>query len=86
MVGVGELGLAVRPSLERKETNEAAMSLEISQIKPESDFAYCRFRGARKWRPASFTAFGGEGGLVGPERVRGRAVMPHGVVRAQPGL
>ncbi len=26
------------------------MSLEINQIKSESDFAYCGLRGARKWR------------------------------------
>ncbi len=79
--GAGNLGLAMH--MLRKPTNEAAMCLQINQIKSESDFAYCRFRGGRKG------CQGPRHGLwrrVGTDPGKGRTVRTQGMLRAQPGL
>ncbi len=71
-------------SLERKETNEAAMSLEINQIKLESDFVYCRFRGARKGHQGLLHGLWGRGPFG--RGAAGEGAGRNGAIPAQPGL
>ncbi len=71
----------------RKPTNEAAMCLEFNQIKSESNFAYCRFRGAEKGRqglPPEGLLGKGRFGRAGAVKGAGREAT--GEIPAQPGL